>query len=106
MGQQYALRPDMPELPYRMKKLPVDKRGFPIPWFVAWVNGEPEFRAITRDKFLQAAHRQLCWICGHPIRRHEEGVFVIGPMCAVTRTSGEPPSHEDCAKFAAVACPF
>jgi len=32
--------------------------------------------------------------------------FVIGPMCAVNRISAEPPSHPDCARFAATACPF
>jgi hypothetical protein len=32
--------------------------------------------------------------------------FVIGPMCAVNRTSADPPSHKDCAIFSAQACPF
>ena len=32
--------------------------------------------------------------------------FVIGPMCAVNRTSSEPPSHLDCARFSARNCPF
>jgi len=31
---------------------------------------------------------------------------VIGPMCAVNRVSGEPPSHLACAEFSARACPF
>jgi len=32
--------------------------------------------------------------------------FAIGPMCAVSRTSSEPPSHLECAEFSAKACPF
>jgi hypothetical protein len=32
--------------------------------------------------------------------------FVAGPMCAINRTSAEPPSHLECARFAAKACPF
>jgi len=29
------LRPNLPPLPDRMKALPIDRRGFPVPWFVA-----------------------------------------------------------------------
>jgi hypothetical protein len=32
--------------------------------------------------------------------------FVIGPMCTITRTTSEPPSHRACAEFAVTACPF
>jgi hypothetical protein len=30
------LRADLPALPERMKRLSVDHRGFPVPWFVQW----------------------------------------------------------------------
>jgi len=101
-----ALRPGLPTLPDRMKNLHVDERGYPVPWFVAWVNGKPEFRAMDRQKFFLATQKRLCWICGDYLEVHKTPAFVIGPMCAVTRTSGEPPSHEECARFAAMACPF
>jgi hypothetical protein len=32
--------------------------------------------------------------------------FTIGPMCAINRTSAEPPEHRECAEFAVQACPF
>jgi hypothetical protein len=32
--------------------------------------------------------------------------LVIGPMCAINRISSDAPSHLDCARFAAKACPF
>jgi hypothetical protein len=32
--------------------------------------------------------------------------FTIGPMCAVNRTSSEPPSHLECSRFSARNCPF
>lgn len=32
--------------------------------------------------------------------------YPIGPMCAVNRITSEPPSHRDCARYAAQACPF
>lgn len=47
---------------------------------------------------------QRCWICGHT--RGSFASFVIGPMCAVNRVSSEPPSHRDCAIYAAQVCPF
>jgi len=31
--------------------LPIDPdRGYPVPWFVAWVNGKPDFRVIGVGK--------------------------------------------------------
>jgi hypothetical protein len=43
-------------------------------------------------------------VCGGPLGRYE--AFVLGPMCAVNRTSAEPPSHRDCAIWSARNCPF
>jgi len=42
------------------------------------------------------------------LRRAPRGrkTFVIGPMCCINRISAEPPSHRDCALFAAKNCPF
>ena len=102
--QTHQLRPDMPEMPPNMKKLPVDKRGYPVPWFVDWVNGEPEFRAMDRRKLLTAIQELRCWVCGEKL--WPEKIFVVGPMCAVNRISSEPPSHRECAQFSARACPF
>lgn len=94
----------LPELPSRIAKLPKDHRGFPVPWFVTWIDGQPDFRIITPEKIVAAVKGHRCWICGEQLGRFM--AFVIGPMCAINRTSGEPPSHRDCAEFAAKACPF
>jgi hypothetical protein len=99
-----AIRPELPEVPRMMRQLPIDKRGYPVPWFVNWVNGEPEFRAMDGKKLVRAINENLCWVCGNRLWR--EKVFVIGPMCAVNRISSEPPSHRECAQFSATACPF
>jgi hypothetical protein len=91
--------------PRLMQKLPIDKkRGFIIPWFVDWINGEPEFRAMDMRKFRAAINERLCWVCGNPL--YGEQVFVIGPMCAVNRISSEPPNHRECAQYSARNCPF
>lgn len=98
------LRKDMPPLPARMTKLPLDHRGFPVPWFVAFIDGQPDFRVIRPGGIASAILKNKCWLCGEPLGKFK--AFVIGPMCAVTRTPSEPPSHFECAEFAVRACPF
>jgi hypothetical protein len=100
----YLLRPGLPELPLRIARLPVDVRGYPVPWFVAWVDGKPDFRVADGDKIITAVRFNRCWICGEPLGRYL--AFVVGPMCTVNRISSEPPSHTECATFAVKACPF
>lgn len=94
----------MNEIPDRIRALPVDVRGFPVPWFVHWENGVPDFRVISPGKIPQAVIHRRCWTCGDKLGRFM--TFVIGPMCAINRISGEPPSHLDCARYAATHCPF
>ena len=91
-------------LPSRMARRPVDRRGFPVPWFVAKINGEWDFRAIRPDGMVEAYRKRLCWLCGEKLGRFM--AFVIGPMCAINRVSSEPPSHRECAIYAVRACPF
>lgn len=92
---------DMPE---RIRRLPLDQRGFPIPKFVEWIDGAPDFRLMSTEHFAACMHHRRCWICGEPLGVNM--AFVIGPMCGINRLSPEPPSHRDCARFAARNCPF
>jgi len=103
----------LPALPPRVARLPVDSRGFPVPWFVAWLRlgepsnpgtGVPDFRVVDTRKLVRAVADNLCWVCGDRLGKHL--AFVIGPMCAINRVISEPPSHRDCAIFSATACPF
>jgi hypothetical protein len=105
----------LPETPARMKRLPCDERGYPVPRFVLWIrDGEaekagkpgayPDFRYADYEFRARAFKTGLCWICGERLGRHR--VFVIGPMCVINRATSEPPCHRDCAEFAAQACPF
>jgi len=94
-----------PDAPPQIAALKVEARGYPVPYFVSWVSGVPEFRAVDPRKIERAHNRGTCWICGEPLTGQVKA-FVIGPMCAVNRISAEPPSHPDCARFAVVACPF
>lgn len=110
-----SYREGLPPMPRQIAKLHVD-RGYPVPWFVPWLVddvestqdgiGRPEFRLMSERKLVLATKYGRCWVCGVPLSNGREAAFVIGPMCAVTRTSGEPPSHLECARWSAVACPF
>jgi hypothetical protein len=104
-------------MPPRIAKLPISDKGFPIPAFVAWLDSEGkrylppgtfgakrDFRIIDHAYMDRCYRFSRCWICGEPLGRHR--VFAIGPMCAVTRTTMEPPSHRTCAEYAIRTCPF
>lgn len=108
-----SYRPELPEVPARIAALPVH-RGYPVPWFVGWVDadghacergvGTPDFR-VLHPGAPQEAHRwSRCWICGG--RLGSLRAFVVGPMCAVNRTSAEPPMHVGCADWSVRGCPF
>lgn len=100
----HNLRPELPPLPTRMQARPLDERGYPVPYFVAWVDGKADHRITDPVKLQACVLRGLCWLCGQPLGRYV--TYVVGPMCAINRVSSEPPSHNDCAEFAARACPF
>lgn len=96
---------DLEDAPVRIKLLPRDRRGYPVPWFVAWIDGEPRFEVMDGHRLQQALRDQRCWVCGGFMRAGDRA-FVIGPMCSVNRTSAEPPSHLECAVYSAKHCPF
>jgi len=98
------MRPELAPLPARMQSLPLDGRGYPVPWFVEWIDGAPEFRLMDATKYRRALRERRCWCCGQALGRYVS--FVIGPMCAVNRVSSEPPSHLECAEWSARNCPF
>lgn len=100
-----TMREDLPRLPEKMRHLPIDpQRRVPVPWFVAWVDGVPEFRAADARKFQEAIRDKRCWVCGEKLGTFL--AFVLGPMCCITRTTSEPPCHYVCAEWSARVCPF
>jgi hypothetical protein len=98
-----AYRKELTNIPTRLRRLPVH-RGYPVPFFVQWIDGVPEFRVMDGAKFKAAIEERLCWVCGGKLGKHM--AFVIGSMCAVNKTSAEPPSHLECALWSAQYCPF
>lgn len=92
-------------LPIRMKRLYVDDRGFPVPFFVGYPDGKhPDHRTVDPLKLAQCIRGKLCWLCGQ--RLGDLLTCVIGPMCAVNRNTSESPSHRSCALYAVKTCPF
>jgi hypothetical protein len=93
-------------VPGRIACLPKNKASYPVPWFVATIDGTPDFRVIKAGAIQKALRYSLCWVCGDPFGRQEDRAFTVGPMCGVNHVSAEPPSHRDCAVYSATACPF
>lgn len=88
----------------RIAALPLDERGYPIPYFVAWLDGKPEFRMADPVKRSRCVRDGLCWVCGQRLGAYL--AFTIGPMCCVNLTTAEPPAHLDCALWSVKGCPF
>ena len=92
------------EMPERMRRLPISDEGYPIPYFVPFIDGKPEFRGMDGERLGLCVRLKRCWLCGQPLGVHM--TFPIGPMCAVNRNIAEPPSHHGCALYGVRACPF
>jgi len=95
---------DLIDLPQSMETLPRDRRGYPVPKFVQWFDGEPDFRVVNQQHWIDCIQKKLCWLCGGKLSHRY--FFVIGPMCGINRVTSEPPCHRGCAEFAAKNCPF
>lgn len=100
----HKLKAGLPELPPNIAKLPIDERGYPIPFFVAYVDGKPEFRAADPRKKMICILQKRCWVCGERVRA--PFAFTIGPMCCYNTISAEPPAHIECSLWSVKGCPF
>ena len=72
------MRKELPPLPPKMRRLHIDERGYPVPWFCAWMlegievdpltpGSKPDFRVIGSTKVRDACGGR-CWVCGRPAR--------------------------------------
>jgi hypothetical protein len=95
--------PDFGELPPRIARLPMFE-GWPVPWFVDQTTDTPDFRVSDLRKFYRAIKEEKCWTCGEPMGHWL--AFPLGPMCSISRTISEPPSHRECAEWSIKWCPF
>jgi hypothetical protein len=90
-------------MPERIKRLPVAANGYPIPFFVAIVEGKPDFRVACELKRVRCRRENLCWVCGEPLTWWVG--FVGGPLSIKNRHFSDGPMHLECAEFSLRVCP-
>ena len=94
-------------IPRRMRDLPRDSRGYPIPVTVYRDReGRPHFTINEEGSRAFAIHEGTCSICGQPLLR--ERWFVGGPESAFHEFGAyaDPPMHRECAHYALRVCPY
>lgn len=97
---------DIP-IPKRMRKLPRDRRGYPIPASVYRdETGRPHFQITDQRQLAKMLKFDLCPICGSALKGNRW--FVGGPRSAfsVLGAYSDPPMHDECAHYALQVCPF
>jgi hypothetical protein len=93
----------MNSIPTHLAHLAISS-GFPVPYFVKWIDGKPDFRVMDHAKVVECVDKRLCGICGK--RLGEFGFFIGGPVSKETMLFADPAMHESCAKFGILICPF
>ena len=98
---------DTVPIPPKMRLLPRDRRGYPVPWIVQRdLTGRPFFVMNAAEKTLACGRRGLCGICG---KKLERDVWLIGGPGAAFHEHGvylDPPMHRQCATYALQVCPY
>lgn len=92
-------------IPQNLKHLKVDKRGYPIPFFVPIIKGEPNFRFLDERKQILCLEKKLCPICGTKLCK-DYFYFISGPIGLKNCTASDPAMHKECAEFAMKVCPY
>jgi hypothetical protein len=92
------------EIPPFLSHLKVDERGYPIPFFVAYVKGKPDFRMIDPKKFNYCFEQDLCFVCG---KKHvKKNYFIVtGPQGLANGVHSDCPSHRGCLEYSLKICP-
>jgi hypothetical protein len=94
-------------LPERMKKLPRDKRGYPIPVIVTRDrDGLPMFTVNDSVVQTKCVHKKMCPICGGKLPK--ELWFVGGPQSAFHPHGCyfDSAMHHECLTYALQVCPY
>ncbi|MCV9964336.1 hypothetical protein OIU34_20830 [Pararhizobium sp. BT-229] len=94
-------------IPERMRALPIDPRGYPVPVNVTRDrHGKPNF-ATNDETVRQTLFREdRCGICGEKLLR---GRWSIGGPGSALHPDGaflDPPMHYECAQYAVQVCPY
>lgn len=94
-------------IPWRMRNLPLDSRGYPVPVVVLRdKNGKPLFVVNDGEKQIECAKRKLCAICGERLTKE---LWFCGGSLAAFHPRGaylDPPMHHECMRYALQVCPY
>lgn len=94
-------------IPHRMRRLPLDRRGLPVPVIVMWTeSGEPLFAANDENRRQQCFAEDRCHICGGALLR---GRWFVGGTLSTSAVHGvslDGPMHDECAHYALAVCPY
>ena len=94
-------------LPERMKDLPFDSRGFPIPYVIYWdKSGVPQFKINDEKKSQKCLLDRLCAICGQKLG---DDMWLTGGAQSAFHERGayfDTPMHHECGVYALKVCPY
>jgi hypothetical protein len=78
--------------------------GFPVPPGIKWIDGKPDFRQIDEERWIEAAQKKLCGVCGK--RLGEYAWYIGGEGCYQAKLFLDLPMHRPCAEASMELCPF
>ena len=101
-------RHDKDFIPRRIQQnLLRDPNGRFIPFFVRYIDNVPDFRFIDARMINRCVLCGVCWVCGLPLPKKSQQVgFTLTTASPMRRFATEPPSHPDCAVYAARVWPM
>jgi hypothetical protein len=95
------------EIPFRMKDLPRDTNGYPIPFtMLRTEDGAADFTRHDLAAIGKSIFDQLCSICGQAL--HTDIWLLAGAKIALNPHGGyiDPAMHKQCAVYALKVCPY
>lgn len=92
------------DIPKELSHLKIDERGYPIPYFVSWIDGKPEFRFLDHARQEMIIEKGVCHICGKKLNK-DYNYVISGPIGYQNRVSSDAAMHRVCAEFSLRACP-
>jgi len=92
------------EIPKELQHLKVDERGYPIPFFVPYHEGKPNFRFTDMAKIIECVEHNKCGVCGKKLYK-DYSYIITGKVGMGNRVSSDAAMHRACAEFALISCP-
>lgn len=94
------------DIPERLQRFPLWRGKYPVFFTVSChPDGSPDFKTLSRDRQLQCAAKNLCFLCGQ--RMTAPYWFIVHEQEVDSRRIlDNGPMHEECARYACGTCPY